>query len=274
MALQWWNAGFVRVGSPGNVYRDVNWEACEKAMKSLNLVRWHWVAKHVSGHAGVGAKMVEWKMREIEECPRCGEVEDTRHVWTCQAPEARILRSQHFYKLRQWMHTSDTDPDVQKALSTRLTSWSLGMPYAVISTVRRRGSSSSWGSRCNWVDEYGGGLCCSGSGRKFRIGTTRLLGVGSRDDDGRWRLFKRCGMWRGICGSNEMESCTRRRMKWSYIIWMQWMRRFGINFSRVRKDCRKEYGISLRGGSTTFSRPPFIQGRHGYGQWKALEIWR
>jgi hypothetical protein len=35
------------------------------------------------------------------------------------------------------MQISGTDPDVQKALSTRLTSWLLGMPYAVILTVRR-----------------------------------------------------------------------------------------------------------------------------------------
>jgi hypothetical protein len=83
----------------GDAYHDVNWEACKKVMKSLNLVCQHWVAKHVSGHAGVGVKMVEWKMRETEECPRCSEVEDTRHVWTCQAAEARILHSQHFYKL-------------------------------------------------------------------------------------------------------------------------------------------------------------------------------
>jgi hypothetical protein len=60
-----------------DTYHQVNWEACEKAMKSLNLVQWHWVAKHVSEHAGIGIKMVEWKMHEKEECPRCGAEEDT-----------------------------------------------------------------------------------------------------------------------------------------------------------------------------------------------------
>ena len=32
----------------------VNWQACEQAMKSLSIGRRHWIAKHVSGHVGVG----------------------------------------------------------------------------------------------------------------------------------------------------------------------------------------------------------------------------
>jgi hypothetical protein len=34
------------------------------------------------------------------------------------------------------MQALGTDPDVQKALSMRLMSWSLGMPYVVILTVK------------------------------------------------------------------------------------------------------------------------------------------
>jgi hypothetical protein len=55
----------------------VNWQACEQAMRSLSIGRRHWIAKHVSGHVGVGVKMVQWKMRESAACPRCGEEEDS-----------------------------------------------------------------------------------------------------------------------------------------------------------------------------------------------------
>jgi hypothetical protein len=34
----------------------VNWQACEKAMRSLTIGRRLWIAKHVSGHAGVEKK--------------------------------------------------------------------------------------------------------------------------------------------------------------------------------------------------------------------------
>jgi hypothetical protein len=81
----------------------VNWRACEKAMKSLAIGRRHWVAKHVSGHVGVGVKMVQWKMRESAACPRCGEPEDSRHVWTCHAPDARWTRMVHLAKLETWL---------------------------------------------------------------------------------------------------------------------------------------------------------------------------
>ena len=46
----------------------VNWQACEKAMKSLAIRRRHWIVKHVSGHVGVGVKMVQWKIRESAAC--------------------------------------------------------------------------------------------------------------------------------------------------------------------------------------------------------------
>jgi hypothetical protein len=33
--------------------RHINWDACEQALKSLKIMRQHWVAKHVAGHTGV-----------------------------------------------------------------------------------------------------------------------------------------------------------------------------------------------------------------------------
>jgi len=107
-----------------NFSRNVNWVACEKAMKDLRIGRRHWVAKHVSGHCGVGTCMLKWKKQENDACPRCGEQEDARHVWTCQSPEACLLRSQDLFKLRKWLKEQDTAPEISRVLMTRLTSWS------------------------------------------------------------------------------------------------------------------------------------------------------
>ena len=106
---EWWE-------QKGRLTREsitrVNWQACEKAMKSLAIRRRHWIAKHVSGHVGVGVKMVQWKMRESAACPQCGMEEDSCHVWTCHAVDARWLRMQHIFKLDTWLGEQEMQPDL------------------------------------------------------------------------------------------------------------------------------------------------------------------
>jgi hypothetical protein len=103
----------------------VNWQACGKAMKSLTIGRRLWIAKHVSGHAGVGTKMVQWQLRESAACPRCGAEEDCRHVWTCHSPDARLLRLQHIVKLDEWLRDQETQPDVRRELINGIKAWSV-----------------------------------------------------------------------------------------------------------------------------------------------------
>jgi len=81
--------------------QKVNWIACEKVMRSLKIGRHHWVAKHMSGHCRVGTCMKKWKKQETDQCPRCSEQEDARHVWTCQSSDAQLLRSQHLFQLQK-----------------------------------------------------------------------------------------------------------------------------------------------------------------------------
>jgi hypothetical protein len=106
----------------------VNWKACKKAMKSLAIGRRHWIVKHVSGHVGVGVKMVQWQMRESAACPRCREADDSRHVWTCHAPDARWVQMQHFSKLDTWLEEQETQPELRRELINGLKSWSEGIP--------------------------------------------------------------------------------------------------------------------------------------------------
>jgi hypothetical protein len=106
--------------------RQVNWKACEQAMQNLSIGRRHWIAKHVSGHAGVGIKMVQWQMRESAACPRCGQDEDSQHVWTCHSADARWTRLQHILKLDTWLEQQDTLPDLRRELINGMKAWSVG----------------------------------------------------------------------------------------------------------------------------------------------------
>jgi hypothetical protein len=92
--------------------QTVNWQACKKAMESLSIGRRLWIAKHVSGHVGVGTKMVQWQMRDSAACPRCGREEDSQHVWTCYGVDAWWMRFQHISKLDMWLEQQDTQQDL------------------------------------------------------------------------------------------------------------------------------------------------------------------
>ena len=105
----------------------VNWLACEKAMKNLKIGRRHWIAKHVSGHAGVGVKKVQWKMETSAACPRCGADEDCTHVWECHSPDARWLRMQRLFELESWLDKQQTHPELLKELMNGLRAWSVGV---------------------------------------------------------------------------------------------------------------------------------------------------
>ena len=96
--------------------QKVNWHTCEKAMSSLSIGKRHWIAKHISGHVGVGTKMVQWQFRDSTACPWCGQEEDSHHVWTCHAPDAQWLWSQHIFKLDTWLEQQETHPNLRHKL--------------------------------------------------------------------------------------------------------------------------------------------------------------
>ena len=74
-------------------FTTIHRDACEQTMLEVSEGRWHWIAKHVSGHAGVGVKLLQWQQRDDDRCPWCGDPEDTCHVWTCLHPDACWLQS-------------------------------------------------------------------------------------------------------------------------------------------------------------------------------------
>jgi hypothetical protein len=70
----------------------------------------------VAGHNGVNLKMKEWGFRDMDKCPRCGEVEDAPYVWECQAPEAKLVKSEGLFKVRKWMADVDMNDEISRVL--------------------------------------------------------------------------------------------------------------------------------------------------------------
>ena len=69
--------------------------------------------------------MKEWKKRDSSDCPRCGKRETARHVWRCQDPEARLVKSRGMLGIRKFLIEEETQPDMSRIIMARLTSWSM-----------------------------------------------------------------------------------------------------------------------------------------------------
>jgi hypothetical protein len=187
---------------PETATRKVNWDACEQAMKSLPLNRRHWVGKHVAGHCGVNSKLKEWKMRESDECPMCEEVETARHVWECQFPEARLVRSKGLYQLRKWMQSQQTCPDILRIISARMSAWAYGTrSYPQRSTHPRIQEALQDQDEIGWTnflegcvasewtsvqDQYYKSISSRKSGRQWTIALIKKL------FDVAWDLWEHC----------------------------------------------------------------------------------
>jgi hypothetical protein len=58
--------------------------AIGRTMRTIPRNRRVFVMKHVSGMCGVRKFMKCWKEWPVVSCPRCGEPEDSSHVWSCK----------------------------------------------------------------------------------------------------------------------------------------------------------------------------------------------
>jgi hypothetical protein len=102
---------------------SINWAAIGDAMKEVPRKRRIFISKHICGMCGVGKFMHRWKQCNDSSCPRCGEHEDARHVWTCHGKGADDIWTQSLSELECWMSQVQTDPDVQHAILSHLQSW-------------------------------------------------------------------------------------------------------------------------------------------------------
>jgi len=67
-----------------------------------------------------------WRQWPNSDCPRCGEHEDSLHVWKCQEPAARMTWERSIAKLRLWMLQQKTQVGICHAICGYLNSWRNG----------------------------------------------------------------------------------------------------------------------------------------------------
>ena len=105
-------------------FYNIDWEATEKAMNTSSRYKRHFIAKHATGHCGVGKMMKLWGFRAKDNCPRCKKTNETAlHVITCQHSTAKETWDNELGILRQWLRHHKTDPEIETALLYNIRKW-------------------------------------------------------------------------------------------------------------------------------------------------------
>lgn len=107
-------------------FNNVGWTAIGKAMKTMPTGRRHWIATHASGICGVNYIKQIWKERDNPDCPRCGEVERAKHVWSCRHAETQEIWNAAIQDLRSTLTSQKTDPSITYQLCSGLMRWYSG----------------------------------------------------------------------------------------------------------------------------------------------------
>jgi hypothetical protein len=123
-----WHASHNRF--PACYARRIDWDVCAAALKRLPMGRRRWVSKHTSGICGVGNMLVKWKEAPTSACPRCGEHENARHVWTCQEPAVFFVWALLMSAFSKWLESVHTAKDVIFWIIQRLTEWRSSEPFS------------------------------------------------------------------------------------------------------------------------------------------------
>jgi len=99
-----------------------------KHTKALKPGYQRWITKHASHNCGVGTTLVEWQHQEDDQCPCCGQPEDTNHVIRCTGAGATEIWTEQMNVLTEWMTEANTHPLLQDTLLANLQRWRQGLP--------------------------------------------------------------------------------------------------------------------------------------------------
>jgi len=105
----------------------VDWKSIGHAMRGVKRGRRVFVTKHVAGMCGVGKFMKRWGQWNTDRCPRCGEPEDTKYVWLCKAPGARVVWMKAIAFIELKLRQLNTDPTLRHIILHYLSGWQSGV---------------------------------------------------------------------------------------------------------------------------------------------------
>jgi len=78
------------------------------------------------GMCGMGKYMKLWKQKVSDACPQCGEPEDASHVWVCNQKGSSVVWDNAILRLREWLESVRTDPDLVETILLNLCLWREG----------------------------------------------------------------------------------------------------------------------------------------------------
>ena len=106
---------------------DINWPALGQALKNspVGLRRWH--TKFSSGHIGTASKMLLRKHRDNDLCPRCGSMEDNKHVVRCAS--GQMIWKKSVASVDSTLRDLQTDPLIHNGIITILDKWIRTVPH-------------------------------------------------------------------------------------------------------------------------------------------------
>ena len=126
-ARQYWNNHKQCFGE-GSI-DDVELSATADALKSMIIVRHHWLTKHTSGFNAVGKNMSRRKEWLHSKYPRCDYIEeDSAHVIRCQGTGASSIWERAIKELERWLKSISTAENIIRAICLRLESWITEQP--------------------------------------------------------------------------------------------------------------------------------------------------
>ena len=102
---------------------NIDWDGTQDMMRALTLTEHWYITKHSSSNCGVGATLVKWKHQQDDACPRCGQPEDSTHVYICTGQNALSTWDSNLTHLTESLTKSQTDPAITHTIDTSLASW-------------------------------------------------------------------------------------------------------------------------------------------------------
>ena len=146
-AQHWW----VEHGQiPEAATPEVDWDASTDFMQKLDANERRWITKHSSDNCGVNATLTKWRYKTDAGCPKCGQEEDTAHVYQCQGYSSTSPWDGHMEKLSQYMDRTQTSPQAQDAILMGIRKWRQKAPIPLdsfnedVKTVVRQQNSLGW----------------------------------------------------------------------------------------------------------------------------------
>jgi len=86
-----------------------------------------WVTKFTSGEFMHRVNMQHWQFQTSSKCPCCSqELEDKIHIIRCLSELARKCWMDMLAKLKDWLQTAKTDPQLAEVIISGLQGWYSG----------------------------------------------------------------------------------------------------------------------------------------------------